>query len=60
MATNAFLAFACLARQMQCKTVASGCNSGTSVFVEVLTTDLRPANNRNYGIRYNKNPGPGT
>jgi len=47
MATNAFLAFACLARQRQCNTDASGCNSGTIVFVGVLTTDLRPANNRN-------------
>ena len=46
MATNAFLALACLARQRQCNTDASGCNSGTSVFVGVLTTDLRPANNR--------------
>ena len=44
MATNAFLAFACLARQRQCNTDAGGCNSGTSVFVGVPTTDLRPAN----------------
>ena len=50
MATNAFLALGCLARQRQCKTVASGSNSGTSVFVGVLTIDLHPANKPNTSV----------
>ena len=50
MATNAFLALDCLAWQRQCKTVASGSNSGTSVFVGVLTIDLHPANKPNTSV----------
>jgi hypothetical protein len=50
MATNAFLALGCLAWQSQCKTVASGSNSGTSVFVGVLTIDLHPANKPNTSV----------
>jgi len=50
MAINAFLALACLARQRQCNTDASGCNSGTSVFVGVLTIDLHPENKPNTSV----------